>query len=217
MATAGPNCRPRRSGSCCTPRRRETYRLLRHYGDFSLIGGDWRDALTSLVPVGEEDWLPVLARAGLANGAPFDRRTGDQRWREQVMPRRFTQEEAGALIEGRMAEIAALEYRDPQIARRARETMTRLARRLAARKGKLVIVVMPARDELRQAMARSAPSWKEGFDGLLAAARTSGATIIDAGRLADGRLQPADFADPVHLNRQGAETLAEILRAQNAF
>ncbi|ANU07057.1 hypothetical protein [Paraurantiacibacter namhicola] len=203
-------------GSCCVDQRNRTYRAMRHYGDWSLVGGDWRTAVSSLVPMGEADWLPLLARLGLANGKPAGRAASQEAWRARSMAHAPTAEELDTLLDGRATEIETLAYRDPQIASRNGQALAALARRFTSRGGRMVVIVPPLHASLQQRMEQDFMAWRRGMDTMLTSAEAGGAQVLDLSghrALAEDRL---NFSDPVHLNRRGGRALARELRKSGA-
>ena len=200
-------------------RRRYTYTFLQGEGEWGLIGDDWRQAmLAPIMPaVGQhlvEPWHIALLDA-LGRIPPPDPAVVHDTL--SVPP-----EEADVLAKGVLAEweaaAQAVTDADPTTPARTHQTLLRIADKVAAHGGQLVLVESPFIDEFNRPLQQADWFETDEFNALLRDLETRGAIVIDDWQNRATRYDAALFRDSAHLNAKGARIysrrLEKILRSR---
>ncbi|MBD59076.1 MAG: hypothetical protein CL808_03000 [Citromicrobium sp.] len=192
-----------------TYRRRFTYRFLHAEGHWGLIGGDWRQAFQAqaMPAKGEQlrnPWHAALLDALQLLPPPDPGVLDDTR---SIDPR-----QAPALAKATMAEwqenAEDVAYFDPQVGERTSAALLRIADRIDARGGRLIVVSPPYIDELVQPMQQAEWSRIDRFDSVLAQLEARGALVINEWDNRGTRYGLRHFRDPKHLNAPGARAFS---------
>jgi hypothetical protein len=219
FVVTGPTTQSFDNGSPAGPwvgQRLSTYRTLYRLGYRGLIGGDWRSALLAIgVPsLGDEVWQPHLSLLVRAVGLTPSRPRGMPPGGGPASPASDAaklQAEADKWIVARAALLRRVAYYDPHVRERGWRSLLGLNRAVAARGGRMYVIVPPtARAGLRVA-ARLMPDEVRDFRRLLARVESEGAVVSwhwDDPAFVD---DPAMFSDVQHLTPAGAAIFSRRL------
>jgi hypothetical protein len=223
------------NGSRASPRnylRRGLYRALGHEDFFEFIGDDWRQAVLGLlVPAIRHDmWWPYftdVATMGMKDGAPSssDELQLDPDGRYVARTGRTNPATAARsahwLLAHEFDALDRIQYYDPQVPQHAIDTLQNLQTRIAARGGRVIVVVPPVTTALQQAVDRERGAEFKRFQAALATIATHGIFVQQDWNHPDFADRYDLYFDTFHLNADGAQAysrhLADALHSQGVL